>query len=85
MHHYWETIQIIVFVDHLKQNARTCTTGGIQPRGTPSESLKLRIPVKQRAYFTQTGEWSIFLTPGGSALERGINASENSVLHTEPW
>ena len=27
---------------------------------------------------------SIFLTPGGSGLERGLTQG-NSVLHTEPW
>ena len=39
------------------------TTGGIQPRGTPSESLKLRILVKSE-YISPKLVNSISLTPG---------------------
>ena len=55
-------------------------TGGIQPRETPSESLKLRILVKNEHISPKLVN-SIFLTPEGSRLERGITQGKFCAPH----
>ena len=87
-HHYWwksENVCTIIgrpykcrFV--ITKKRWTCTTGGIQPRGTPSESLKLRILVKKEHISPKLVN-SIFLTPGGSGLERGITQGKFCAPH----
>ena len=52
----------------------------IQPRETPSESLKLRILVKNEHISPRLVN-SIFLTPGGSGLERGITQGKLCAPH----
>ena len=61
-------------------NNNRYTTGGIQPRETPSESLKLRILVKSQHISPKLVN-IIFLTPGGSGLERGITQGKFCALH----
>ena len=56
------------------------TTGGIQPRETPSESLKLRTLVKIE-HISPKLVHIIFLTPGGSGFGRGLTQGKCCAPH----
>ena len=60
-------------------NDNTPLPGGIQPRETPSESLKLRTLV-ENDHISPKLVNIIFLAPGGSRSERGITQGKFCAL-----